>query len=171
MKRLTLALLMMALTVPAAGQTTDTLDSDLIVQEYSSQIENEYMSLMVVHLNDFTTDALFSSPTKYSLRAQARMNIMFYLQGTANRDIAIDTDYDIVQFNDATQESFDLRTTAVNILNFEDGTRIAAGEQFQGIVSSPSRQQINLRGPFGIKQGEFMVLLRLSSDAVERLEQ
>ena len=82
MKRLTLALLMMALTVPAAGQTTDTLDSDLIVQEYSSQIENEYMSLMVVHLNDFTTDALFSSPTKYSLRAQARMNIMFYLQGT-----------------------------------------------------------------------------------------
>ena len=161
---------MVALTLPAAGQTPETLDYDMIIQDYSSRIENEDMSLMVVHLNDFTTDALFSPPTKYSLRAQARVNIMFYLQGTANRDMAIDTDYQIAQFNDVTQESTELRTTAVNLLNFEDGTRIAAGEQFQGILSWPSRL-INLSYPFGVNIGEYTVLLRLSREAVDRIRQ
>ncbi len=170
MKRLTLALLMMALTVPAAGQTTDTLDSDLIVQEYSSQIENEYMSLMVVHLNDFTTDALFSSPTKYSLRAQARQSTMFFVAGVAKQDMSVDVDYELVQYNVFTGLRVAFRAVAVNIFNFEPGASIVEGEGFQGIVSAPA-QGLDLRAPFDVRFGQVSVRFELSADAVHRIQQ
>ena len=171
MKRLALALLMVVLTVPAAGQPADAPDSDMILQAYTSRIENEDMSLTVVHLNDITTDALFSAPTKYSLRAQARMNFMFFVSGTAIRGMAIDHNtYQVMQWNDVSQESIEFQTTAVNISNFEQGTRLEPGDQFQGILSSPSRA-INLRAPFGVNLGEYTVLLRLSADDVSRIQQ
>lgn len=65
MKTFTLALLMATLTLPvAAGQAPDAAAVTAVVADYVKRIENDDMSLMVVHLNDFTTDAFFSAPTK-----------------------------------------------------------------------------------------------------------
>lgn len=167
MKTFALALLMVMLILPvAAGQTPDLTD---IVTDYVQRIENEEMSLMVVHLNDFTTDAFFSPPTKYSLRAQARLNMMFFIQGVAKRDITVDTNYKVVQRDQSTQSIVtSLRTIAINILNFEDGTLISEGEEFQGIISTPA-QSINLRAPFDVQIGEFHLRFELSTDAVDRI--
>ena len=81
MKTFALALLMIVLTLPvAAGQPPDpTETTDALMQDYTRLVSSDEQgfSLMVVHLNDFTTDALFTAPTKYSLRAQARQNLMF----------------------------------------------------------------------------------------------
>ena len=145
MKILALALLMPTLTLPiAAGQASDPAAVTAIVADYVERIENDDMSLMVVHLNDLTTDAFFSAPTKYSLRAQARQNLMFFIAGVAKRDLTVDTDYELVQISSINDELLSFRTTPVNIFNFESGTRISADEGFQGVISTPSRR-LNLR--------------------------
>lgn len=171
MKTVALALLVVTLTLPvAAGQAPDAAAAQTeIVADYVERIENDDMSLMVVHLNDLTTDAFFSAPTKYALRAQARQNLMFFVQAQAKRDLAVNTSYEIRQLNPLDGNSTSFRTVPVNILNFENGTRIAAGEEFQGIISTAST--VNLRAPFGVKFGDITVQFRLSGEAVDRLEQ
>ena len=136
MKTVALAVLIITLTVPvAAGQppdsseTTDAAATELVA-DYVQQIENDEMILTVVHLNDFTTDAFFSAPTKYSLRAQTRQNTMFFVSGVAKGGISVDTDYTLVQLSPLTGERVTYRTVAVNISNFEAGTRIREGEGF-----------------------------------------
>ena len=166
MRQFPLALLMIALTQPVA--TAQTSDSTALVADYTRRAESGDLELMVVHLNDFTTDALFSAPTKYALRAQARTNTMFFVQGVAKNDTTVDTEYEVAQISELTQQGTTLRTTPVNISNFEAGTRLGAGEQFQGIIYSPSRA-LNLRNPFDVKVGELRVEFRLSGDAVDRL--
>ncbi len=175
MKIFALALLMLTLTVPvAAGQTPDPTATAAavteLVQDYVRLIENDEMSLMVVHLNDFTTDAFFSAPTKYSLRAQARQNTMFFVSGVAKRDMSLDIDYTLVQAGQSTQEPVTYRTVAVNISNFEAGASLREGEEFQGVISTVA-QEIDLRVPFEVTTGEFAVLFELSMDAVDRIQQ
>ena len=171
MKTFALALLMATLTWPvAAGQAPDAAAITEVVADYVGRIENEEMSLMVVHLNDFTTDALFSAPTKYSMRAQARQNMLFFVQGVAKRDIAVDTDYRVLQMDQLTQPGKTFRTNAINLSNFEDGALLSEGEEFQGIIWTPATA-INLRAPFEVRVGDFSVPFALSREAVERLEQ
>jgi len=171
MKILALALLMPTLTLPiAAGQAPDPAAVTAIVADYVERIENDDMSLMVVHLNDLTTDAFFSAPTKYSLRAQARQNLMFFIAGVAKRDITVNTDYELVQSSSINTELLSFRTTAVNIFNFEPGTRISTDQGFQGVISTPSRR-LDLRAPFDVRFGEFSIRFELSGEAVDRLEQ
>jgi len=61
------------------------------------------------------------------------------------------------------------RATSFNISNFEDGTRLSAGEEFQGLISLPPLVRVN--APFEVKIGQVNVLFELSPDAVERLQQ
>ena len=174
MKTFALALLMIALTVPvAAEQTPDAAAvTDAMVQDYVRQINSEEFgfSLMVVHLNDVTTDAFFSAPTKYALRAQARQNLMFFVKGVALRNIAVDIDYQVLQVDSVTLSGVPHRTNQVNISNFEDGTRLSAGEEFQGIISTPVTS-ISLGVPFEVKIGQVNVHFDLSAEAVERIQQ
>ena len=176
MKTFAFALLMVTLTVPGvAGQTPDptaSTDAEVtdLLADYVGRIENDQMSLMVVHLNDFTTDAFFSAPTKYSLRAQARQNTMFFVVGVAKRDMSVDTDYELVQYNELTGERVAFRAVAVNIFNFEPGASVVEGERFQGIVSAPA-QGLDLKAPFDVRFGEISVRFELSGDAVDRIQQ
>ena len=172
MKTFALALLMIALTLPvAAGQPPDPPETtDLLVQDYTRLVSSDEQgfSLMVVHLNDFTTDALFTAPTKYSLRAQARQNLMFFIKGEALRSIAVDTDYQVLQVDPVTLTGQPHRATSFNISNFEDGTRLNAGEEFQGVISMPPLVRVN--SPFEVKIGQVNVYFDLSPDAIERLQ-
>ena len=168
MKTLLPVLLVLLLALPVAAQE-ETHDSAELVSDYSVQIETDNMTLMVIHLNDVTTDALFSAPSKYALRAQARTNTMFFLQGVAIGDLRVTTDYRLAQLDQLTLQGPTLRTTPVNISNFESGTELSDGEQFQGIITTPSTG-INLSSPFDVKFEDYTVSFHLSQDAVSRLE-
>ena len=172
MKTFALVLSMIALALPvAAGQPPEPTEStDALVQDYTRLVSSDEQgfSLMVVHLNDFTTDALFTAPTKYSLRAQARQNLMFFIKGEALRSIAVDTDYQVLQVDPVTLTGQPHRATPFNISNFEDGTRLSAGEEFQGVISMPPLVRVN--APFEVKIGQVNVYFDLSSDAIERLQ-
>ena len=86
-------------------------------------------TFLFVHLNDLTTDALFAAPFKYSLRAQARTRTMFYVQGVADEDTAVATNFLFQQRS----ESFQSRSNS--IMNFEPGFRVSAGDEIRGILS------------------------------------
>ena len=163
MKKLVLALLLVTLTLPvAAGQTPDLGE---LMADYARRQEDNNSAMLVVHLNDYTTEALFGPPLQYTLRAQARMNVIFYVQGEAKRDVELDTDF---RFR---QGGLEYRTTPVNIENFEDGY-LRSGDQFEGVlqVNGP----LNLRIPFTVwniafERADQRMEFELSSDAYGRI--
>lgn len=95
---------------------------------------------------------------------------MFFISGVAKRDLTVDTDYELVQLSRLTEERLTFRTTSVSIVNFEAGTRLSEGEEFQGVIATLS-QGIVLRAPFDVRFGEFSIQFALSGEAVDRLEQ
>lgn len=133
MKTLGLALLVVALAAaPAAageGQEAAPADLDQLLSEFGRGASGFGATFLLVHLNDLTTDALFDAPLKYSLRAQARTRTMFYVQGAADRDAELNLDFRVQQG----AENFEARIT--NILNFEEGLSVSAGDEIRGIIA------------------------------------
>ena len=149
MKRLGTLLLAIVRLVPAAAAAQETPDLGSALQDFGRRSSGNGLDLLVVHLNDKTTDALFEPPAKYSLRAQARQVTMFYVLGTADRDATISTDYRVRQGAISVNE---LRLSPHSISGFEDGARLAAGESFIGILMLD--QVLSLRTAFSVVQGE-----------------
>ena len=83
------------------------------------------MDLLVVHLNDQTTEALFNEPQKYVLRTQARNQTMFFVKGTALRDVTLDLDFLVNE----RQGSLEGWARAGN------GTELAEGDEFLGVLT------------------------------------
>ena len=133
MKTLGLALLVLALVAAPAGATEGQeavpADVEQVLEEFGRAVSGFGATFMLVHLNDVTTDALFDAPLKYSLRAQARNRTMFYVQGEADYDVALNTDFRVQQG----AEHFEARTT--NIENFEPGFRVVGGMDIRGIIA------------------------------------
>jgi len=143
MIRLGTALLSIALVIPpaaAAGQEAPDLGQ--VLRDFGLRSNVDGLDLLVVHLNDKTTDALFEAPAKYSFRAQARQVTMFYVLGTPDRPITVTTDFRI------RQEAIDVRFTPHSLSNFEEGTEVGPGETFSGILAL--NQILSLRIPFSI---------------------
>ena len=159
MKKLALALLMLTLTLPVTAGQSELAE---VVEEYLERGVADDLTLMVVHLNDITTDALFTAPSKYSLRAQARQSTMFYVQGDAKSDHRVDVDFRLRQGTTV------YRTKAVSLDKFEAGVTIQEGEQFQGILTLDS--SINLRAPFVLTSQDYRLEFEFSRAAVDRLE-
>ena len=87
-RRCSLAICLVTLTLSVGvGQEPDSAQA---AADYTMRAETPDLELTVVHLNDITTDSLFAAPAKYALRAQARSNLMFYVQGTAKNDTFVD---------------------------------------------------------------------------------
>ena len=163
MKKLALALLMVSvtLTLPvAAGQTPDLSE---LMTDYARRGEDNNHTLLVVHMNDLTTDALFTPPLKFSLRAQARMGTMFYVEGEAKRDIEVVTEFYVQQ------DGANLRTTPVSMVNFESGAAIKGGDEFRGFLQVQG--PVNLRNPFSVLVGDFIFDFEMNPNAVNRLQQ
>ena len=101
MKTLGLALLVLALVAAPAGATEGQeavpADVEQVLEEFGRAVSGFGATFMLVHLNDVTTDALFDAPLKYSLRAQARNRTMFYVQGEADYDVALNTNFRVQQ--------------------------------------------------------------------------
>ena len=135
MKTLGLALLVLALAAaPAAAgegqEAAAAADIDQLMAEFGRGASGFGATFLLVHLNDLTTDALFDAPLKYSLRAQARTRTMFYVQGAADADTELNLDFRVQQG----AENFEAQTT--NIINFEHGLSVSAGDEIRGIISA-----------------------------------
>ena len=142
-------LLAIAMLAPAAAAAQETPDLGQVLQDFGRRSSGNGLDLLLVHLNDKSTDVLFEPPAKYSLRAQARQVTMFYVLGTADRDAVVSTDYRVRQGAISVNE---LRLNPHSISGFDDGARLAAGETFNGILMLD--QVLSLRTPFSVVQGE-----------------
>ena len=149
-------------------------DSTVLAADYTMRAETPDLELTVVHLNDITTDSLFAAPAKYALRAQARQNLMFYVQGVAKNDTFVDRVFELAQTNSVTAQTSVYPASIVNISNFEAGLALSEGDQFQGILVSTSPEgSVRLISPFEVRFGDqkYPVWFRLTGEAVARLEQ
>jgi hypothetical protein len=153
MKTLALVLVVLLLvTVPRAagqGQQPEAVDLDQLMTDFGRAASGFGVRFVIVHLNDLTTDALFEVPLKYSLRAQARTATMFYVEGAANDDIELSTDFRIQQG----AEHFQART--VDISNFAPGAQLSAGDSIRGIIASEGR--FDFRRPIHVYYGGLRV--------------
>ncbi len=150
MKRLLLLVIGVSLIVPATALAQQS-DEDFLqmVVDFGRQTDDETLNMLVIHMNDVTTDTLFAAPAKYSLRAQARGATMFYIQGTVKENYELDMVWEIRWDNET--RTAPLQT--VNISNFEEGVTLSSGDQFTGILAfdttlNLSRTVTLMNGPY-----------------------
>jgi hypothetical protein len=165
MKTLGLALLVVALAAaPAAageGQEAAPADLDQLLSEFGRGASGFGATFLLVHLNDLTTDALFDAPLKYSMRAQARTRTMFYVQGVADDDVELNLDFRVQQ----QAEHFEARST--NILNFEPGAQVSAGDEIRGIIAI--ERLFDARGTILVFYGGLRVEFTFPPDVVVKI--
>ena len=159
MRKALFALLVAALAVPAmlAGQAPD---SGAALKDFSKSLNSNGVNLSLVLLNDKTIEVLFQAPTKFAMRARARMATMVYVQGTPGKDIDFKTAFTIQQGGEP------IEGKAVNIKNF-DNVKVAKGARIDGVVEFPTK--VNLTKPFKVANGTDVVEFKLSADALKSL--
>ena len=169
MKQLEAAVLALVLILatlgafPAAQGQEEPVDLEQLLTDFSRQISDPGMSvsMMVVHLNDVTTDALFTPPVKFSLRAQAGSGRCSTCGGRQNRSHWVDMEFA------SWQGTRNFRVQTTNISNFEPDTQLSAGENYEGIVALEAA--VNLRQPFTLQNGDLLFEFQLSPNALARI--
>ena len=144
-----------------APELSDAKKSDLL-KEFTRSVQIDGMILSFVLLNDRTVDALFEAPGKYSMRARARMGTTFYVQGTPEKDVKIDTGFTVEQDGES------VKGTSSNIKNFTDGGLVAKGTRVDGVVELGKK--LNLAHSFKIKGKNSTVEFKLSPEAIKLME-
>jgi hypothetical protein len=115
----------------------------------------------LVYLNDSTTPIIFEPPTLYSIRARSHTNTMFYVQGTPDKNVQIDTTNFIIEQNGETVTSL-----PTNIKHFEKGKpAVPKGERVEGLLTFT--KLVNVSQPFIVKHGEDSVQIRFNSDQIK----
>jgi hypothetical protein len=113
---------------------------------------------MITIVNDRTVDPLFgSSPSRFAIRARARMATIFFIQGVANKEFEFKPDVTVIQKGET------LTGATSSVKNFTAG-KIAKGQPVQGLVEMPKK--LNLYEPFDVKIGGQTAEFRLSPDDV-----
>jgi len=118
---------------PAIIAQEAEVDVKELLTEFGQRVDTDGVNIMLVHLNDFTTDYFFTAPSKYALRAQARQRTMFYVTGSAVDTHDVRLDFELRQSNPQGHRLFTGQT--INIQNFEEGSVVGGGEEFSGIVA------------------------------------
>jgi hypothetical protein len=119
------------------------------------------LQLSIVHLNDKTVPVLFQPPTLYSIRAHAKEATMFYVQGTPQKDVNLDTSSFTVQQGG---ESFP--STPLNISHFEKG-KVSKGDRIDGLLQLA--KHIDVTKPFTVLHGKDSVEFKFSADQVKAM--
>ena len=159
MKRILVAMVFLALSVPfrVAGQ-----DRSSQLKDFTRVLQvADGLQLSIVHLNDKTVLLLFQPPTLYSIRAHAREATMFYVQGTPQKDVSLDTAGFTVQQGG---ESFP--STPLNIKHFEKG-KVSKGDQIDGMLQLA--RQIDVTRPFTVLHGKDSADFRFSDNQVKAM--
>lgn len=140
---------------PAEGSKPDPS----ILKEFTRTGTVSGITMNFVLVNDKTVEVLFSGPSKYSLRARARMNTLFYVQGTPEKDVdQLSMKYTMEQ-DGATVDG-----TTMNIKNFEGGA-VAKGNRIDGLLQFDKK--LDPSHPFKIKNAKTSVEFKLSQDALK----
>ncbi len=165
MKTLALVpVLLLLVAVPCAAgreQAPESVDLDRLTTDFGRAASGFGVRFVIVHLNDLTTDALFDAPLKYSLRAQARRATMFYVEGAANDDVVLGTDFRIQQG----AEQFQART--VDIANFAPDARLAPGDAIRGLIVGEAL--FDPRRPIHVYYGALRVTFEFSPSVLARI--
>ena len=130
------------------------------LKEFTHSITHEGLTLSLVHLNDRTVDVLFQAPTKYAMKVRARKDTLFYVQGTPERQVEIDTAFV------AKQEGREIAGTAHNINNFQSGM-VGQGQRIDEIIQF--QEKIDLSKPIEITNGGGSVRVSFSERALEAI--
>ena len=154
-------MLLLASAPRAAGQETEAVDLERLTTDFGRAASGFGVRFVIVHLNDLTTDALFDAPLKYSLRAQARNATMFYVEGAANDDIELSTDFRVQQGAE------ELPARTVDIANFAPGAHLSAGDDVRGIIVGETR--FDPRRPIHVYYGAQRVTFEFSPSVLAQI--
>jgi hypothetical protein len=153
---LTVCMAALSVSLVMAGQ-------DAKLKDFTQVLPGE-VQLTLVHLNDQTVPVLFQPPMLYAMRAHAKEVTMIYVQGTAERDLKLDTTNFVIEQNGET-----IPATPVSLHHFEKGnkTPVARGERFDGILEFA--KLVNLSQPFTVKHGKDTVAFKFTANQLKSL--
>jgi hypothetical protein len=155
MRKLLFAAFILAACLPlrVAGQESPLKDFTRILKGD--------VQLSLVHINAKTLPVLFQPPTIYAMRARIRESTLFYVQGTAPKDVQIDTkNFTVEQGGESTEGM------SQNIKNFQTG-KVAKGERIDGLLMFA--KMIDPAKPFTIKHGKETAEFKFSADQVKAM--
>ncbi|HYK91993.1 MAG TPA: hypothetical protein VE398_24715 [Acidobacteriota bacterium] len=146
---------------PTPNTPPDPNANAALLKEFTRSSHIEGLTLSFVLLNDRTVDVLFEAPGKYAMRARARMATTFFVQGTPEKDIQLETKFVVEQNGEK------IAGTSHNIKNFADGA-VAKGTRIDGIIEMSKK--LDLTHSFKIKGGHSDVDFKLTPEAVKLAE-
>ncbi len=157
MKRIiVIAFLCAFATSLAAAQETK---NQSLLKEFVRSGGSEGIAWSFVLLNDRTVDILFQAPGKYAMRARANQSTTFYVQATPEKDVQLDTKFEVEQ------DGKKFAGTSHNIKNFAPGF-LTKGNRIDGILQLD--QKLNLANPFTIRgANNLSVEFKLTPEAVQ----
>jgi hypothetical protein len=73
-------LVLLVSSLGAGAQEAEVLTVPQVLEEFGSVLEDEGLTLVVIHLNDQSVEALFTTgPNMQALQAEAKEAIMFFV--------------------------------------------------------------------------------------------
>ena len=114
----------------AGAQEAEVLTVPQALEEFGSVLEDEGLTLVVIHLNDKSVEALFSTaPNMQELQGQAKEATMFFVQGTngTSETLVPALEWQVSQGKEL------IATRPVNIANFEENSEVPDGERYSGL--------------------------------------
>jgi hypothetical protein len=158
-KALMIFLACLVLIGVAVAQSTNAGSADnSLIKEFTRSSKADGLVLNFVLLNSKTVDVLFQAPGKYAMRATASQATTFYVQGTTEKDIKLDTSFKVEQNGQK------INCKVANIKNFASGN-IAKGEMINGLLQLESKLEIGQ--PFTIVGPSGSVEFKLTNQALE----
>ena len=144
-----ITLVLLVSSLGAGAQETEVLTVPQALEEFGSVLEDEGLTLVVIHLNDKSVEALFTTaPNMQALQVQAKEATMFFVQGTngTSETLTPALEWQVRQGDDL------IGTRAVNIANFEENSEVPGGERYSGLVVAEGL--VDHRNEFVLENGE-----------------
>jgi hypothetical protein len=158
MKKAFALLVVLACAAPSLLVAQPNVDPSKILAAFSSTIRTAGGEFMITVLQDRTIDPLFgTSPSRFAIRARARMATILFIQGVASKEFEFKPDVTVVQKGET------LEGKASSIKNFTAG-KVAKGASVQGLVELPKK--LNLYDPFKVMMGGQTAEFNISADDV-----
>ena len=149
----------------AGAQESEVLTVSQAVEEFGAVIDDEGLTLVVIHLNDKSVEALFTTaPNMRALQVQAKESTMFFVQGTnaTSGTLAPVLEWQIRQGDEL------MATRPVNIANFEENAEVPDGERYSGLVVAEGL--VDVRTEFIVENGARSFNFAFSPAQIEMIE-
>ena len=158
MRKALLPLCLLVLSLPLTAK-----DSSELMKDFTRVLPNDSLSLSLLHLNETTLPIVFQPPTLYAIRLRAKDATLFYVQGTAEKAIKLDTtDFTIDQGGET------ITSTPMNIKHFEKGVAaVNKNDKVDGILVFS--KIIDVTQPFVVRHGKDSVKIEYTKDQLKEM--